>query len=387
MPELDIRRKYTYGQKRRKKQKENILVFVASGLFPWSGDSLSDKIRKVVFLVSVLALTVSVVLIINFYFGNHDADLNSGYFDVDNDCDNMITISIPGTAITGSNISNNSQEIKILEKYKKFYDDNSEFVGYLSIDSVIDYPVVQSQGDKSNDWYLNHDFNGEETKNGTIFADKFGEFTPTSRPHNTIIHGHNLMSKNKFQPLVNYRDSMTTEGFPFLKEHPLINFDTLYEPGVYKIFAVYQTHVTDIYGKFFDYWRRVYFPTKDDFYEYVVESLDRSHYYTGVDLKYGDEILTLSTCDFTILDKMRLIIVARRIRPGESTDMDTDAFISNRENGGKTETGFMKYKMSDAFYKMHNKNMGWGGRQWDISMVEGLDRAWLGEYDERAGFS
>ena len=327
-------------------------------------------------------------MILDFYFGNHDVELHDGYYEVDSDCDNMMTITIPGAALPeNSGSSGETQEIKILEKYKKFYDDNPEFVGYLSIDPIIDYPVVQSQGEKSNDFYLNHDFYGTVTKNGTIFADKFGEFTPNTRPHNTIIHGHNLISKNKFQPLMNYRDSMTTDGFSFLKEHPLINFDTLYEPGIYKIFAVYQTHVTDMYGKYFDYWRRVYFPTKNDFYEYVVESLDRSQYYTGVDLQYGDEILTLSTCDSTILKEMRLIIVARRVRPDESTDMDTNAFINNRENDGKTEGGFMKYKMSDAFYKMHNRSMGWGGRQWNIAMVEGLTQDWLSEYDRNAGFN
>jgi hypothetical protein len=142
-----------------------------------------------------------------------------------------------------------------------------------------------------------------------------------------------------------------------------------------------------MYGKYFDYWRRVYFPTKDDFYEYVVESLDRSHYHTGVDLQYGDELLTLSTCDFSMLSDIRLVIVARRVRPGEEIDIDPETFINNRENDGRTPDGFMKYKMFDAFYRMSNRNKGWARRQWDISWVEGLNGNWLSEYDERAGFN
>ncbi|MCL2071763.1 MAG: class B sortase [Oscillospiraceae bacterium] len=386
MPQMDIR-KYTYGQRRKKKKKESFGVSLVSGLLPWKGDPVSDIVRKLVFLISVCALTFAVIKILDFYFGTHEATDYSAYWEVDNDCDDLITISISGQTVLGGNgNSQDEQEVEILGKYREFFEDNPEFVGYLSIDPFINYPVVQSQGDKPNEWYLNHDFYGAQTRNGTIFADKFGAFTPTSRPHNVLIHGHNLISKNKFQPLMNYRDSWTTEGFPFLKENPIINFDTLYEPGVYKIFAIYQTHVNEMYGKYFDYWRRVYFPSKSDFYEYVVEALDRSHYYTGVDLQYGDELLTLSTCDFSILSDMRLVIVARRVRPGESTDMDTDSFINNRENDGKTPDGYMRYKMFDAFYRMHNRNKGWAGRYWDISWVEGLEREWLRQYDERVGF-
>ena len=43
----------------------------------------------------------------------------------------------------------------------------------------------------------------------------------------------------------------------------------------------------------------------------------------GIDVKYGDKLLTLSTC-YSDEDNSRFIIVARRLRPGEvAGDMST----------------------------------------------------------------
>ena len=377
MPEMEkIYTNKNNKKKRRKKRKENLAVAVVSGLLPWKGDAVSDIIRKIVFLMSVCALAFAAVKIFDFYFGTHEETAYSEYWKIDNS--NTKKVTIPMTML--SSHSGEEVEVEILEKYRELWEVNPEFVGFLSIDPYINYPVPQSQGDKADDWYLNHNFKGLPTENGTVFADKYGEFTPFTRPHNTIIHGHNLITKNNFQPLMNYRDSRTTEGWTFLKENPIVKFDTLYEVGAYKIFSVFQINTDDVYGEFYKYWTKPYFNTKDEFYEYVTEALDRSQYHTGVDLEYGDELLTLSTCDFSLLSNIRLVIVARRVRPGESMEMDTDKFINNRENNGRTKDGYMKYKMFDAYYKMSNSNKEWAGRLWDISWVNGLD-----EYLKRTG--
>jgi len=382
---MDIR-KHTYGQNRkRKKKKENLAVAVVSGLFPWKGDGVSDVIRKLVFLVSLCALTFAAVRILDFYFGAHDDADYAEYWAVDSD--NNARVSIRTSNANDTEGSSSGIEIEILEKYKELWEKNNDMVGYVSIDPYVNYPVVQVPGDKDDDWYLRHNFYGRPTENGTIFVDKYVSFTPDTRPHNVLIHGHNLITKNNFQPLMNYRDSMNTEGWSFLKSNPVIKFDTLYEVGTYKIFSVYQINVNDVYGEFFDYWRKPYFQTRDEFFEYVIESLDRSHYHTGVDLRYGDELLTLSTCDFSMLSDIRLVIVARRVRIGESDYMNPDDFINNRTGNGRDSQGYMKYKMFEAYYRMSNGNKGWAGRNWDISLVEELDEDWLEKYDERSGFN
>ena len=69
---------------------------------------------------------------------------------------------------------------------------------------------------------------------------------------------------------------------------------------MYKIFSVFLTNTKTEHGEVFDYWTQVYFSSKSEFDNYVAECLDRSYFYTGVDLQYGDELLTLSTCDFSM---------------------------------------------------------------------------------------
>ena len=100
----------------------------------------------------------------------------------------------------------------------------------------------------------------------------------------------------------------------------------------------------------------------------MAECLDRSYYYTGVDLEYGDELLTLSTCDFSMFSDMRLVVVARKVRDDESNTLDTDAFI---DNSGFDENGNVKRKMFDAYYKS-NYNQ-WAGRQWDTAWIKDFE--------------
>ena len=51
---------------------------------------------------------------------------------------------------------------------------------------------------------------------------------------------------------------------------------------------------------------------------YLGEIKQRSLYYPEVDIALSDKILTISTCVYDF-DEARLIILARMVRPGEST--------------------------------------------------------------------
>ncbi|MCL2634293.1 MAG: class B sortase [Oscillospiraceae bacterium] len=363
MPELDIRRKYTYGKKKKKKKKENFAVSLASDLLPWPGDELSDAVRKIVFIVSLAALVISAVVITNFYLGDNDGPNPQEHAMIIHMSNEKVTLNIPG--ISGDGMDNSDNQVEVIEKYVEYYEKNNDFVGFLSIDPYINYPVVQSEGD--NTYYLKRNFDKVPTENGTIFADWEGIFTPTERPHNIILYGHNLLTKNGFQPLANYRKS-----FEFLKANPTIKFDTLYETGTYKIVSVFLTNTKESHGEVFNYWSKnsIYFTSQGEFYDFVTEILDRSYYHTGVDIEYGDEFITLSTCDFSALSDLRLVIVARRVREFEDPRVDTDLFVDNR---GVDENNLLKRKMFEAFYNIQNAGRGWGGRNWDTSLVKGLD--------------
>lgn len=367
MPEFDVKRRIAYGStKKRKKKKQNWFVSVISGLLPWKGDSADDVIRKLIFLVSIIVLVVAVILIVNFYFfkdvsttqelENFTAEKNQ------HASDDVMSIVIDDGE-TSSSTGTPPQPVEVLSEYVSFYEKNNNFVGWVSILPYINYPVVKCD---DNEYYLKHNFYDQPTENGTIFADFRSTINSTTVSSNLILYGHNLITHNYFQPLSNYRSNID-----FLKQNPTITFDTLYERGTYKIFSVFLTNTLEEHGEVFSYNNYIDFKSEAEFNEYVCECLDRSYYYTGVDLQYGDELLTLSTCDFsTGFSDMRLVVVARKVRENESPAMDTESFVSNT---GFDENGCVKRKMFEAYYKTYTLSKGWAGRNWDTSLVKGLE--------------
>ena len=59
--------------------------------------------------------------------------------------------------------------------------------------------------------------------------------------------------------------------------------------------------------------------TEAEFNQYVDNVKSRNMIADPVDVRYGDQLLTLSTC-YTDEDNSRFVIVARRVREGETTD-------------------------------------------------------------------
>jgi sortase B len=380
MPEM-----HAYSKRRKRKSKKEPLAAV---LFPRRGDSAAEVSRKVVFMVSILVLIAATVLLLDFYvfgfFGffndepQNDNDTQSVVVDHGNTQTGTITLPRDPDANGGEVV-----ELQILEKYREFFEANNEFIGYLSLGEHINYPVVWRKHD--NDFYLKHNFDGTRTDRGAIFADGWNEFThPTTadsgRPDNIILHGHNMRQPVRFNPLRQYTRRDT--GFEFLQENHVIQFDTLFEAGTYVIFAVAQANIHDSLGEVFPFWQRSDFETSDEFHEYVVELLDRSRFHTDVDLRFGDELLTLSTCDQDMFNPgVRIVVAARRLRPGESINTNPEEFVNltipnSRGQRGRDESGFMQYKMFESFYRELNANIGWVGRhtrRWETSRVEGLD--------------
>lgn len=337
-----------------------------SGIIPWKGDSTGEVVRKIVFLVAIVVLIVAGCMMLNFYVFREDANNRDAQYWAEqkeqNASDEVITVILKDKSDSGdSSDGEDSGEVEVLAEYMPYYEQNNDFVGWISMYPYIQYPVVQSD---DNEYYLKHNFDGGYNENGTIFADYQGVISATEMPHNTLLYGHNLITNNFFQPLSNFRK----QGIEFLKNNYLLEFDTLYERNQYKIFSVFLTNTKTEHGEVFDYWTQVYFNSKTEFNEFVAECLDRSYFYTGVDLQYGDELLTLSTCDFSMFSDMRLVVVARKVREDESISMDPETFI---DNTGFDEDGNVKRKMFEAYYTTYGCE--WAGRKWDTSWIKDFE--------------
>ena len=359
MPEINNKKTVRL---RPKKKKMNGFERIISEIIPWKGDSTGEVVRKIIFLVAIAALVYAGFAILDFYVWRDNRNTEDAQYWADvkqeNASNDVITLILDDKDKNGDSSDEESEEVEVLAEYVPLYEKNNDFVGWIQMYPYIQYPVVQST---DNEYYLKHNFEGGYNENGTIFADYQGVISATEMPHNTLLYGHNLITNNFFQPLSNFRK----QDIKFLQDNYLLEFDTLYERNQYKIFSIFLTNNKTEHGEVFDYWNKVYFTSKSDFNNFVAECLDRSYYYTGVDLEYGDELLTLSTCDFSMFSDMRLVVVARKVRENEAVSMDTSKFI---DNTGFDENGNVKRKMFDAYYTTYGCE--WAGRSWDTSWIK-----------------
>ncbi len=204
-------------------------------------------------------------------------------------------------------------------KYAKLYATNRDFVGYLEADGVgLSLPVVQGDND---DEYMEKNFYGKKTKYGCPFVTHLNDIINLDQ--NTIIFGHHMNNGTVFGALDKYK---SIDGF---KKAPVITFNTLYADYSWKIVAAF---VTNAYKEQDNgYVFRYYFTTlstQERFSAYLNEISQRSLYDTGVDVLPTDKLLTLSTCSHEF-DDARFVVVARLVRPGESTDVDVSKATVN----------------------------------------------------------
>ncbi len=204
-------------------------------------------------------------------------------------------------------------------KYARLYATNRDFVGYLEADGVgLSLPVVQGDND---DEYMEKNFYGKKTKYGCPFVTHLNNIINLDQ--NTIIFGHHMNNGTVFGALDKYK---SIDGF---KKAPVITFNTLYSDYSWKIVAAF---VTNAYKEQDNgYVFRYYFTTlstQERFAAYLNEISQRSLYDTGVDVLPTDKLLTLSTCSHEF-DDARFVVVARLVRPGESTDVDVSKATVN----------------------------------------------------------
>lgn len=189
----------------------------------------------------------------------------------------------------------------ILPEYAALYLQNDDMVGWIEIEGTkLNYPVLQTPEEK--DFYLHRDFNKEPSKHGAIYVQENCDvWTPSD---NVVIYGHNMKDGSMFATLLKYRKQ------DYWEEHRFIYFNTLLERHTYEIVAVFKTSAT--VGKGFDYHLFVDAENEEEFNEYIEEIRKLDYYDTGVDAEYGDKLITLSTCEYTLTNG-RLVVVAKRV--------------------------------------------------------------------------
>jgi len=190
----------------------------------------------------------------------------------------------------------------ILTEYEKVHQKNQKLIGWVKIDdTIIDYPVMQTI---NNEYYLDHNFNQEEDRNGCIFMDY--QCDVVKGCDNIILYGHHMKSGKMFGTLNKYSSES------YFEEHPVIQFDTIYEKGKYQVMYVFRSKVYSEEDVTFKYYQFINAASEMEFNSYLNEMAALSLYDTGVTAAYGDKLLTLSTCDYQE-KKGRFVVVAKKI--------------------------------------------------------------------------
>lgn len=184
---------------------------------------------------------------------------------------------------------------------------NPDTIGFLRIEDVLSLPVVQRAND--NTFYLDHSFSMEESIAGTLFLDGSNLLIPEDG--NLIIYGHNMRNGTMFRPLIGY------EQLSFLKEHPLLHFDSIYENRCYVPFAIF-TVTADAGSEHYLNLRQFQFD-EESWADYISDMRALSIHDIPVDVAYGDHVLLLVTCEYTH-NNGRFVVALRAQREGESED-------------------------------------------------------------------
>lgn len=229
----------------------------------------------------------------------------------------------------------------ITQKTKNLYHINPDIAGWLKVDGTyVNYPfVIEPENEETqespNTYYLHRGLDKEYLFQGTLYMDYRNIFgsDEESQSENIVIYGHNMLNDSMFGSLRYYH-----RDYNFYADNPIIQLNSNYRDYQYVIFGFIITS-----GSFgdtdFHYWNMEELDTEDDFNYYVDRIKQNSLVDTGVDVKYGDKLLTLSTC-YADVDNSRFIVVARRLREGE-TSMEnigrTEAYIEEHRQEPETQ--------------------------------------------------
>ncbi len=256
----------------------------------------NGKMLYVAILVVLLGILVfSSVKIISYLSQQSDASktqeniINEFVTPVHDDLDG------DGPAVDNIGSGDEPQPEKINVNFKALQKQYPDVIGYIyGANTGINYPIVQGS---DNDFYLNHDIDGNLNNNGSIFMEYLCSSDFSSQ--NSIIYGHHMKSGLMFANLSKYKNQSYYDAHPYMY---------IYTPEQnYKLefFAGCVVEGTDSVIYDLDV-------SKEELQSYV----NKSTFKAKIGVPSGN-IVTLSTCDYTVgYNDARYIVL------GQLTEID-----------------------------------------------------------------
>lgn len=285
---------------------------------PNKRDNTKAKIIKSIILVAVVVIISAIVYLVSYF-----ADMITTQSIIDNNKEIWYKSSQSGDLASKK------------EAIKHFVNENPDFKGWITIKGTsVDNPIYQTD---NNDYYINYNQKKQRSAYGALFFDYRNILTKGKTDDNITIYGHQMKNGSMFGGLAKYKN------LDYYKENPIIELTTLEEYSKYKICYMFLLNADpkDDYNPRKEYKKNAAgdyvfditkpnFANEQEFEEWTNEAFERSIIDTAIDTKYGDKFLTLVTCSKDIKDA-RFVIIARKVRPNETTSVDTSQAVLNPE--------------------------------------------------------
>lgn len=209
---------------------------------------------------------------------------------------------------------------------------NPDCIYWLRIpDTEIDYPVMYRPADK--DYYLNKDFNEKWSAAGTLYM---AEHCDPETSDNLIIYGHHMSTGTMFAHLDDYKSE------DFYKKHKYIELETLQGHEDYEIIAAFTTPVYT--GNDFEYYNFSTAENEAEYNNFALNCKQKSLYKAGFMPKYGQRLLTLSTCEYSQKNG-RMVIVAAQIDKQSGGQLLT---LHQNADSGQQRTAGQQVQIDEA---------------------------------------
>lgn len=185
---------------------------------------------------------------------------------------------------------------------------NEKTIGWITVgDAAIEGAVVSGGHE---DFYRTHDFDGNPSKLGCLYTESSTDISKNEFGSNTVIYGSNIEPDKMFGSLSNFTEQT------YLTENNIIKFETQTDSGLFRVVSVLYANISNNQGETQNFYRRTDFSNAASFQDFVAEMMMRSLYTGNIDVKYGDNLITLIT-DSNDWDGAQLVIIARHLRENE----------------------------------------------------------------------
>ena len=253
-----------------------------------------NRVKSVIRLICTIILMCCITYAIIYFIESRD---------VQNQTKNLLnTVKVNNTIQSDDEISFVQTERML--QVKELNIQYPDLKGWIEIEGTnISYPLMQGT---DNEYYMSHDYKKEYSRWGSLFLDKSYDWSIPSS--NLLVYGHNFSDGVMLSDLIKYKDKS------FFESHPVIKVTTPKEDAEYEIIAVFYSRV--YYKSEKDVFRYYFFVNAENeeaYNEFVANAKAASIYDTGKTAEYGDQLITLSTCEYSQEDG-RFAVVARKVK-------------------------------------------------------------------------